>query len=663
LEKNRIYNAAFGCILIIISFVSLSAAQDVSPDSSYIIKPEDESADSLRIESKADSLRKITRGIFGEKKADSLFVTPDSLIDDVFPDTADSGHTETLKPTIYYSRIFLAKGIADELKNAPNIFMHSPGPIGSPQIPLHYLNVPGIEITVNDHPFLYNDIYRPYKIGNDLNSVPWEILNDVYWNDERSPDNRLHLNLGRPPDDENRSDIEVFRGPYGYNANRWRFFRPFNEKTYGYFTVGFKKSSGYLQNSDYDGYHVAGGGSRSVLDGNLEIDLWKYKARAGVNSFDFLTPQFYRLSRTTHRYEVSYSREAGSYFDFKISGIYQKNGLIAKELIDALSIDNDIGGGSFSMGKILGENHVDLGVRYYRLRTYKLPGVKPGLNMFQYSGKLSGKFEDFFYRGDVNYAWNGADHGAFLPAAFISYDLTQQIKPFASFSRSRRLPDLNLMYFKDDISGLGLPQILESYIFEPSSDLSFPVTTKLSAGFETGFDWSNWRIMASYMKIKNQIYLFYEIDTIGTNTVSPINFDDGLIEISGNVNIWFGPFDGEIGGSFRQWDERFFSDGLEKGPAAIGFGRISVSKSFFFDDLFLGGSLEFRGASRQDYRSIRVAYLDWFGILNGRLEFRYKNFIFWWNDDNISNNNYTTWWPYPQTPRTVWWGFRWRFYD
>jgi len=663
LEKNRIYNAAFGCILIIILTVSLSGAQNASPDSSYIIKPDDDLSDTLTIESKADSLRKITRAIFEGKEPDSAFLIPDSLAEDLPLDTAEMGHTETLEPTAYYRRRYLARGVADELKGATGIFMHSPGPTGSPQIPLHYLNVPGIELTINNHPFLYNDIYRPYKIGSDLNAVPWEILNEIYWSDENSLDNRIHLDLGRPPDDENRSDIELSRGPYGYNGSRWRFFRPFSEKTYGYFTVGFKKSRGYLQNSDYDGYHVAGGGSQSLFDGQLEIDMWKYKAKSGVNSFDFLTPQLYRHSRTTRRYEVSYSKEIETYFDFRLSGMYQKNGLIAKDITDTLSIDNDIGGGSFSIGKTLIKKNIDLGVKYYRLRTYKLTGVKPGLNIFQYFGKLSGKLDRFDYKCDVIYAWNGTDHGAFLPAAFISYDLSQKIKPFASFSRSRRLPDLNLMYLEDDVGGLGFPQLLESYRFEPSCNLRFPVTTKLSAGTETGFGWSSWKIAVSYIKIKDQIYLSYQIDTIGANTVSPINFDDELIEISGNVNFRYDPFDVELGGSFRKWEERFFSDGLEKGPAAIGFGRLSVSKSFFFDDLFLGGSLEFRGASRQDYRSIRIAYLDWFGVLNGRLEFRYKDFIFWWNDDNISNNNYTTWWPYPETPRTLWWGFRWRFYD
>ena len=663
MEKNRIYHAATGCILIVISIATVSTAQDVSPGASRNIEPDEAISDTTGIEAKADSVKKITGGIFEEEKPDSLSESPDTLIAGELPDTVDIGHQETLLPTAYYRRNYLSRGVGDELKSQPNIFMHSTGPVGSPQIPLHYLNVPGIEISINNHPFLYNDIYRPYKIGSDLNAVPWEILNEVYWNDKRSLDNRLHLDLGRPPDDENRSDVEVSRGPYGYNSSRWRFFRPFGDKTYGYFTVGFKKSNGYLVNSACDGYHVTGGGSRVVYDGLFSVNLWKYRAKTGVNSFDYLTPQTFRHSRTTHRYEVSYSREIEKYFDFKLSGVYQKNGLIAKDLADTISIDRDIGGGKISIGKNINENNIDLGMSYYRLRAYKLAGVKPAVNLFEYFGKLSGEIGKYDYKIDMLYSWNGADHGTLLPSAYVGYEVNRIFNPFVSFSRSRRLPDLNLAYFNDSVGGLGIPGILQSYGFESSPDLHYPVTSEAAVGMESDFEWSKWKISASYMKIKNQIYLSYQSDTLGNVIVSPVNFDDELIEIIGSMNSRYGPFDGELGGAFRKWDERYFSDGLEKGPAITGFGRLSASKSFFFDDLFLGGSLEFRGASRQDYRSIRAGLTDWFGILNGRLEFRYKDFIFWWNDDNLLNSNYTSWWPYPETPRTLWWGFRWRFYD
>lgn len=643
--------------------MSVSIARDVSPGASRNVEPDKAISDASGMEGKADSAKKIPGAIFDEEKPDSLSESPDTLISEELPDTAVMVCEETIFPTAYYRRNYLSRGVGNELKCEPNIFMHSPGPVGSPQIPLHYLNVPGIELYINNHPFLCNDIYRPYKIGSDLNAVPWEILNEVYWDDKRSLDNRLHLDLGRPPDDENRSDIEVSRGPYGYNSSRWRFFRPFGEKTYGYFTVGFKKSGGYLQNSACDGYHVTGGGSRVVYDGLLSVNLWKYRSKTGVNSFEYLTPQTFRHSRTTRRYEVSYSREIGTYFNLKSSGIYQKNGLIAKDLADTISIDRDIGGGKISIGKNVAANDIDLGMSYYRLRAYKLVGIEPAVNLFEYFGKVSGNQSGFDYKFDMIYSWNGVDHGAFLPSAFAGYEINRMFNPFVSFSRSRRIPDLNLMYFDDYVSGLGVAGTLESYRFESSRHLRFPVISEFKIGTESEFDWSSWKVTASFIKIEEQIYLSYRSDTAGTNSVSPINYDDELLEVSGSMNFRYGLFDGELGGSYRRWKDAYFNDGLEKGPAVIGFGRFSASRSFFFDDLFLGGSLEFRGASRQDYRSVRAGLTDWFGIFNGRLEFRYKDFIFWWNDDNLLNSNYTSWWPYPETPRTLWWGFRWRFYD
>jgi hypothetical protein len=662
LEKNRIYHAALGCLITILLSVSFSHAQDAVPDSSFNIKPEESVPDTVSPESQPDSILSKTDNIFEKKFRDSTMVS-DSTQAGEYPVVEESTHTETVNPTSYYRRTFLAKGIADDLKDRPGIFMSSPGPVGSPQIPLHYLNVPGIEIMVNDHPYLCNDIYRPYTIGSDLNSLPWEILNTVNWNDEFSLDNRMHLDLGRPSDDENRSDVEIFRGPYGYNANRWRFFRPFAEKTYGYFSLGFKKSNGYVQNSDYDAFHVAGGGSRVVMGGLLEIDLWKYRAKSGLNSYDFLTPQILRHSRTTRRYEVSYSKDIDSLYDIRLSGMYQRNGLIAKDIGDTLSIENDIGGGTFSVGRNLAGDRIDFGMNYYRLRTFKLDNIKPALNIFEYFGKFSGERESLRYRGEMKYSWNGADHGEFLPSGFFGYSFSENFSPFASISRSRRIPDLNLLYFNEEIDGLGLFETLSSYKFESSYDLNFPVTTKVTVGNETEVDWGGWRIGISYIKIKDQIYLSYSDQGEGVHVVTPVNFDDELIELFGTINFKYSLVDGEAGGTLRRWKDRYFADNLEKGPAAVGFGRLSASRSFFLEDLFLGGSLEFRGSTRQDYRSINAGLTEWFGIINGRIEFRYKDFIFWWNDDNIINSSYTTWWPYPESARAVWWGFRWRFYD
>jgi hypothetical protein len=664
LEENRIFNAAAGIVLIVFLSVSVAGAQEAEGDSVRNIgEPADSLIDTSGVVTHADSVEEVTEGIFEKEKADSVAKFPEPSEVQSLPDTSDTLHLETINPTFYYRRDFLSRGVGDELKREPDIYVLSPGPTGSPQIPLLYLNVPGIEMYLNKHPFLYNDIYRPYIIGSDLNAIPWEILNDIYWNDERSLDNRIHFDLGRPPDNSNRSDVEIARGPYGYNSSRWRFFRPFGAKTYGYFTVGFKKANGYLLNTDYNGYHVTGGGSHKIFNGLLEFDVWKYRAKAGLNTFEFLTPQVFRHSRTTLRYETSYRRKMGNYFDLNISGMYQKNGLIAKGFIDTLAVDSDIGGGRLSLGKNVAKGNLDLGMSIYRLRLFKLAGVEPSVKQFEYFGNISGELDNIDYRLNMIYSWNSIDHGTALPSAYVGFDLSSEFKPFVTVSRSRRLPDLHLMYYNNTVDLLGVPGLLESYSFETTPNLRSPVTSKAGGGIEGDLGWLKCRVAASYMQIDDQIYLSYQSDTLSNVTVTPVNFDDELMEVTGTVNFRRGIFDGELGGSYKQWKERYFSDGLEKGPAFIGFGRLSALKSFFFDDLFLGGSLEFRATSRQDYRSVQVAYLNGDGVLNGRFEFKYKDFIFWWNEDNLTNNSYTTWWPYPQRPRTLWWGFRWRFYD
>ena len=664
MEADRIHYAAVGAALIILFSASSGEAQDAPFERSDSLKQDIIKADTSETGISDDSLNSAIMGIFGEDEQDSLFGSEDTSYYETIPDSSDTIHLETNNPTAYYKREFLSRGTADELKGASEIFMYTPGPNGSPQIPLRYLNTPGVEIYLNQHPFLYNDIYRPYVIGSDLNVVPWEILNEIHWNDSVSNDDRIHIDLGRPPDDANRSDVELARGPYSYNSSRWRFFRPFGSKTYGYFTVGFNKSSGYLQNTDYNGYHVTGGGSRVLFDGLLEFNVWKYKAKSGLNTFEFLTPQVYRHSRTTHRYELSYKRSFDDYLDLDISGMYQKNGLIAEDLMDTLSIDRDIGGARLSLAKSYENQNINLGMSYYNLRLYKLPGIEPSANQIEYFGRLIGSVdENQVYDLGLTYSWNGIDHGELLPNAKIDYKIANLYTTFVSYSRSRRLPDLNLNYYNNQISIIGLPGVLETYSFQTSSNLKSPVTSRVTAGIGADWDWVSLKATASQIDIKNQIYLAYQSDTTGNFIASPVNFDDDFLEITGSATLKYSYFNAELGGSYRSWKDKYFDDGLEKGPAAIGFGRLSALKSFFFDDLFLGGSLEMRIASRQDYRSIRVGYLDAYGVLNGRLEFQYKDFIFWWNEDNLTNNNYSTWWPYPRIPRTLWWGFRWRFYD
>jgi len=124
-----------------------------------------------------------------------------------------------------------------------------------------------------------------------------------------------------------------------------------------------------------------------------------------------------------------------------------------------------------------------------------------------------------------------------------------------------------------------------------------------------------------------------------------------------------GPFSGEGSAAYRKWRDRYFSDGLEKGPAAIGFGRISFERGFFIPDLSLGASIELQAASRRDYRSLRVGLTDAYTTISGRVVFSYKDFTFYFNEDNLTGTAYYPLWPYPGAPRALWWEFRWNFFD
>ncbi|HBZ01127.1 MAG TPA: hypothetical protein DEO84_07385 [candidate division Zixibacteria bacterium] len=589
---------------------------------------------------------------------DTLFPAisiPESLV-------AETLSTE-IAPTIFHDRIYLSKGPADEIKSIAGIFMRSPGPVGSPAIPLEYLNVSDLEIKLNGLPFPYQGLYRPYVIGTDINTIPWEILNSIEWNPRNGYIDGLDFQVGRPADNSNRSDIVIDRGGYRYDAAHWRFFRPFGNKTYAYFTVGFKKSGGYLPNSNYDAFHVTGGVSRKIGNGELSMDLWQHKAKAKQNSFDYLTSQISKQKRTVDRGEIHYKTSRDGRYFLSIAGLLQKNFQTITGYTSPRDENYSVGGVQAALSDSTSERIWSGGFEYYRFSISKIAGPHPFISQFEPSVRMRGNLSSIDYDLKTAYSWNKVDNGAILPSAKLSYNINERQKPFVELLRSRRDPDLNLLYFNDNVEGLNLSQRLHSYRFIGNQTLSMPLTSQVTAGLESDWGQVNSIIGLSLKRIGSQIYLVYSKDSLANVIVTPTNFDDRFLEFFAKARAESGPISGEVSGAYRRWSKRFFSDDLEKGPAALGFARLSYLKEYFIRRLYLGGSLEARFSSRRDYRSIDAGLTGSYAIISGRFEFRYKDLTIWLSDENILNTAYITWWPYYESPRNVWVGMMWDFFD
>jgi hypothetical protein len=576
---------------------------------------------------------------------------------------------DSISVSVYQERRYTSKGPDDEMKGLPGHFLKSMGPVGSPAILVDYLNVAGTNITIDGLPFPYNGIYRPYEIGVDLNSIPWETLNLIQSENSFSGSDEsrrfgggLSLALGPPSDRANKSDIEVARGPYGYNSTRWRFFRPFTGLAFAYFTVGFKKSRGFYENSDYDGFHVTGGLSRNIAGGRLSIDLWNHRAKSGTNSFDYFPLQSSRQSREIKRAEIRYSRGMKGPLSVQLTGLYNRSAQTISGYSPPIRTKYDIGGGIVEITDSIGAATISLATLYLNSVLYGLDGIRPILDHFGVDAKFEQRIGTLDYYLGLQYAWNDIDKKELFPSAGARIS-TGAFKPYLRAFRSRELPDLYLTALKDSVSGLGIPGVIQSYSFRPNSNLASPVLTQATAGVNSHIGPLTVDIGGSFKKIDSQIYLSYSADSLGNLDVSPANFDDSYTEYYGSLNAEFGPISFDFNGAVRFWREKYFPDGLEKDPVAIGSGRVSLLKELFIPKLYLGGSLEAQAASRRDYRSITIGHTDAFIVTNGRLEFRYKDFTFWLNDDNLLNDRYITWWPYYQSPRSVWWGIRWNFFE
>jgi len=590
---------------------------------------------------------------------ESIFKELPSVRDETQPTESE---IDTVTPaaavdsSIYEKRLYLSRGVGDEIKSFPELFSVTPGAAGTPIIPVEYLNAAGVDIHVNGHPFIYNGIYRPYINGTDLNVLPWEILNAV-----KRTDRGLDFSLGIPPHSAAGSDIEISRGPYGYASSRWRFYQPLNSGTNAYFALGFKENKQFYTNTDYDGYHIAGGLKREMFGGRLDIDLWKHRARAGLLSFDFLVNQLSRQSRGLDRTEIRFERKFNIPLKLSLQGLFQRAAQTIQGYAPDLKIKYDMGGGKADFRYDTGNFSIGLVSSLYNLRLYGLDGLRPSTEIFDQRAILAAKSGHFSYNADLAYSWTEFDRGAFLPNAGMEYNFSERFFASLSFSNNRGTPDLQLLYFDDHVENLGYTDNLDSYQFASDARLKSPVSTRTSINFGSKMIGIDAGLSLSLIDIENQIRLSYQATDPGNFVVRPVNFDDRFMEAGAKLQGRVGPFAGEISTSFRKWNDRYFDDGLEKGPVVLGFGRLAFEKRFFIPDLYLGGSVEMQASSRRDYRSIRVGLTDGFAIFHGRLVFRYKDFTFYLNEDNLLAEKYYPLWPYPGTPRAVWWGFRWKF--
>jgi len=657
LETNRILHAAAGWLIVALS-PSLLLAQETPTDTSEVAQPS--SADTANVAPPSA----FERESFISDSASLFHPVIDTVV--ARHGGADTIRTEqmqdTLSPSIYQARTYISTGPSGEIKKFSTYFLSHPGPIGSPAIPVDYLNIAGVGIEINGLPFQSNGIYRPYVIGTDLNVIPWEILNEIE-SDPYSDYPGLNFIIGPPKDRVNRSDVDVSRGPYGYAGTRWRFFRPFGQKTYAYFTLGFKKSDGFISSTDYNGYHIAGGLARKAAGGELSLDLWTNRARTGLLAFDFVIPQESRQSRTVTRSELRFNRSLIGPLFFQLTGFHNRTDQTVTGYGSRLSNKYDIGGGEVLVTDSLPGAALNLRAGCSRTILYGLPDSRPEVNHFSARSGIENREATLLYKFNLAYEWNKLDKGALLPSGKIEYSLSDEIRPYIAASRSREIPDLYLRNLHDFVSSTGTSEILRSYTFSPQPNLNTPVFTQASLGSEIRLSILYIDLGVSHKRIDSQIFASYELDSNNNLIVSPKNFDDSYLEIFGTAKSRIGIIDGEIGGSLKHWDNKRLPNGLEKTPSALGFGRISLRKQVFIPRLFIGGSLEARLSSRRDYSSIVAGSDDAFVAFDGRLEFQYLDFIFWLNDENLTNENYITWWPYYESPRIVWWGFKWNFFD
>jgi outer membrane cobalamin receptor len=462
------------------------------------------------------------------------------------------------------------------------------------------------------------------------------------------------------------SRVTVDRGPYKYRRTQVELGRGITSRGKIYLTAGFKKSNGYLKNSDYDGMSLSGKATLSLKSNlNLRLFAYQYKTKMGLPLSPFANIEdtrkkennwgitsnllFEQNENSLLRLDLSYDKgeqelkspSAG----FKIEKLNRLFSLKATQTLKWGERQNLKFEAYADRKKLEGPtlDHVAYGT-YLSLSDLINLNEKIRFLLFSKTEK-----EDEF---KLNFSGLGG----------VSYKIAFDINLFSTIGRFVDYPSSMDLYWKP--LSLSLGDTIDNYMEEGNPELKLEKSTI----FDFGANLIKKNYKASCFLFKNKIDDFFYWTNVNTSITyghwKPINAEADIWGI--NVNSVFNflnHFKSSISYCFKEskdLDKKLF---FPHSPQHSLFGCLQYENEFLKREIGLKLRLETNFLSERFLDEYEKDKEPSVAIFNGKITIRFLDFHFYWVVENITDRVYRLTKEYPMPERSLCWGFYWEFFD
>lgn len=462
------------------------------------------------------------------------------------------------------------------------------------------------------------------------------------------------------------SGVMADRGPYGYHRTQVELGRGVTSRGKIYLTGGFKKSDGYLTNSDYDGMSFSAKTTLSLKKNlNLRVSAYQYETKMGLPLFPSVNIKDTKkkednwgiasnllfeqsknsLLRLEFRYDKQEQKLKSTSFGFGIEKINRLFSLGATQTLKwgerhNLKIEAYADRKKFETGNF---NHIAYGTY---LSFSDLVNINEKMKFLLFS-KI--EKEDEFKMN-------------FSGLAGISYQIAPKVNLFSTLGRFVNYPQAMDLYWNH--FSLNLNDTMVNYMEEGNLDLKREKSTL----FDFGAGWRKENFGVSCLLFRNRVNDFVYWNNIDTSIAygyfKPINTKADIWGMNLNLSLhFFKRFKSSISYCFKaskDSNEKLF---FPQSPQHSFFGYLQYENEFLKKEIGLKFRLETNILSERFLDEYEKYKEPGVAIFNGKISIRFLDFHFYYVVENITDRVYRLTRDYPMPERSYFWGFYWEFFD
>lgn len=629
------------------------------PQDSFPVVADSTASDSLTKQSLTDTLAVSSR----------TFIESDQFTKEVFDyfSLSDEITTEDIDNS-------MAESFGDLLQMRSLLDLVKIRPWGQPENVYLAGNGRGVNIFIDGNLFQQQDLCFPQKGQLDLNSIPLSNISRVeflpaglanLWGEGAGV---LGVNIVTKDFDSVQpySRVMTSKGPYGFRRTQVELGRGLTTRGKCYLTGEFKKSDGYLLNSDYDSFSLSGKTTFNLAK-NVDLKLFAYQyqtkmglplfpdinfqdARKKVNNWG--TMAFLLLQEKTNsilnlnlRYDKQNQEVKSKAYGFETKKIEEMLALTATQTL------------------IFKERH------YIKAEGY---GERKSLEVLKMRQTVYGGYLSFADAITVNprmkfllFSKIGKEEGfdaGFSFSGAVSYQLTSYVNLFSTCGRFVGYPSLMDRFWLPD--SLYLKNTTADYIEEGNHSLASQ--NSFIADFGAKIQKENYQISAYIFHSRmDDFILWSNVDTtIYFGHFKPINSKANIWGTNLNVSCsFFEHVKSYLSYSFKKGKDLRRKTQLPCSPEHSLFGFVEFENEFLKREIGLKLRIETNVLSERFMDEYQKDKEPEVAIVNGKITIRFLDFHFYYMARNITDQVYRLSGDYFMPERTFSWGFYWEFFD